>query len=156
VAWRLAGSAWHPLKVQAPPGVLQKRAHIHIETPRLTKEGFVARGAAAVAVAGGVVLGIRLCFHNHAPKQRAIRLPFHQQAADQLGGNLLGGAGEEGLREGLEERAGDGSGSGGCSVLRLEQTKMRGSSKPKRSGSRFSSGKPAASLKAQFAKRPAN
>ena len=107
-------------------------------------------------MAGRVVLGIRLGFHNHAPKQLAIRLPFHQQAADQLGGNLLGGAGEEGLGEGLEERAGDGSGSGGCSVLRLEQTKMRGSGKPKLSGSRFSSAKPAASLKAQFAKRPAN
>ena len=28
-----------------------------------------------------------------------MRLVFHQQAADQLGGNLLGGAGEEGLGE---------------------------------------------------------
>jgi hypothetical protein len=26
-------------------------------------------------------------------------LPFHQQAADELGGNLLGGAGVEGLGE---------------------------------------------------------
>jgi hypothetical protein len=33
---------------------------------------------------------------------------------------------------------------------------MRGAGKPKRSGSRFSSAKPAASLKAHFAKRPAN
>ena len=35
---------------------------------------------------------------------------FHQQAADELGGNLLGGAGEEGLGEVLGERGGYGSG----------------------------------------------
>ena len=32
-------------------------AHIHIKPPSLTKQGFVAGGAAAIAVAGGVVLG---------------------------------------------------------------------------------------------------
>ena len=85
-------------------------AHIHIKPPRLTKEGFVAGGAAAVAVTGGLVLGIRLRFHNHAPQQLAIRLAFHQQAADELGGDLLGGAGEEGLGEGLGERGGYGGG----------------------------------------------
>jgi hypothetical protein len=40
-------------------------------------------------------------------------LAFHQQAADELGGNLLGGAGEEGLGEGwevLDGRGGYGSG----------------------------------------------
>jgi len=74
-------------------------AHIHIETPRLTKQCFVAGGAAAVAVAGGLLLGIRLRFHNHSTQQLAIRLPFHQQAAEQLGGNELCGAGEEGLGE---------------------------------------------------------
>jgi len=74
-------------------------AHIHIETPWLTKQGLVAGGAAAVAVAGGLLLGIRLRFHNHTPQQLAIGLAFHQQAADQLGGNELGGAGEEGLGE---------------------------------------------------------
>jgi len=37
---------------------------------------------------------------------------FHQQGADEIWGNLLGGAGEERLREGLGERAGDGSGTG--------------------------------------------
>jgi len=81
-------------------------AHIHIETPRLTKQRFVAGSAAAVVVASGVVLGIRLRFYNHAPQQLAIRLAFHQQAADQLGGYLLGGAGEEGVVELL--------GLGGC------------------------------------------
>ena len=35
---------------------------------------------------------------------------LHQQAADELGGNLLGGAGEEALEEVLGERGGYGSG----------------------------------------------
>ena len=57
-------------------------------------------------MAGRVVLRIRLRFHNHAPQQLAIRLAFHQQAADELGGNQLGGAGEEGVGEVLGERGG--------------------------------------------------
>ena len=40
----------------------------------------------------------------------AAPLPFHQQAADELGGKLLGGAGEEGLGEALGGRGGYGSG----------------------------------------------
>ena len=75
-------------------------AHIHIETPWLTKERFVARGAAAAAVAGGVVLGIRLRFHHHTPEQAAICLAFHQPATDEVGGDQLGGAGEEALGKG--------------------------------------------------------
>jgi hypothetical protein len=70
-------------------------------------------------VAGGVVLGIRLRFHNHAPQQLASGLAFHQQAADELGGNDLSRAGEEGAGEDwevLEGRGGYGSGlSGGLS-----------------------------------------
>ncbi len=93
--------------------VVNAIAHIHIEKPRLTKQRFVAGSAAAVAVAGGFVLRIRLRFHNHAPQQLAIRLPFHQQAADELGGDDLGGAGEEGLGEVLGRRGGYGSGFGG-------------------------------------------
>ena len=88
-------------------------AHIHIKPPRLTKQGFVAGAAAAIAVAGGVVLGIRLRFHNHAPQQLARRLPFHQQAADEVGSDDLGGAGEEGLGQGwevLDRRGGYGGG----------------------------------------------
>ena len=50
------------------------------------------------------------CFHNHAPQQLATFLAFHQQAADELGGNLLGGAGEEGLGEVLGGRGGYGGG----------------------------------------------
>ena len=79
--------------------VVNAIAHIDIKPPWLPEEGFVARGAAAVAVTGVLLLGIRLRFHNHAPQQLAIRLALHQQAADQLGGNLLGGAGVEGVGE---------------------------------------------------------
>ena len=61
-------------------------------------------------VAGGVVLRIRLRFHNHAPQQLPGGLAFHQQAADQLGGNQLSGTAEEGLREVLGGRGGYGSG----------------------------------------------
>jgi hypothetical protein len=65
-------------------------------------------------VAGGVVLGIRLRFHNHAPEQLAIELAFHQEASDEVGGDQLGRAGEEGLGErwGVlgDERYGYGSG----------------------------------------------
>ena len=67
-------------------------------------------------MAGGVVLGIRLCFHNRAPKDVAIGLAFHQQAADQVGGDQLGRAGEEALGEVLGERGGYGSGF--CGGLR--------------------------------------
>ncbi len=85
-------------------------ADIHIPTPWLTKERFVAGGAVAIAVAGRFLLGIRLRFHNHPPQQLAIGLAFHQQAADEVGGDLLGGAGEEGLGEVLGKRGGYGSG----------------------------------------------
>jgi len=74
-------------------------ADIDVKAPRLTKQRFVAGSAAAIPVAGGLLLGIRLPFHNHAPQQLAIRLAFHQEAANQLRGDLLSGAGEEGLVE---------------------------------------------------------
>ena len=92
-------------------------AHRDAKVTRLTKQGFVARGAAAVAVAGGVVLGIRLGFHNHAPQQLARGLAFHQQAADQIGGNLLGGAAEEVLGQVLGGLGGYGSGMKGRKVI---------------------------------------
>ena len=75
-------------------------AHIHIEMPRLTKQCFVAWGAAEVAMARRVVPRIRLRFHDHAPKQAAVVLAFHQPAAHQIGGDQLGRAGEEALGEG--------------------------------------------------------
>jgi len=63
-------------------------------------------------VASTLLLGIRLRFHHHAPQQLPSGLALHQQAADQLGGNNLGGAGEEGLGEVLGGRGGYGSGFG--------------------------------------------
>ena len=92
--------------------VVDAVAHIDVKTPRLTKERFVAGATAAVAVTGGVVLGIRLRFHNHAPQKVARGLTFHQQASDEVGGDLLGGAGEDGVREGLGKGGGYGSGWG--------------------------------------------
>ena len=60
------GGMSHPL--MAVVGALTQ---IDIKPPWLTKQGFVAGAAAAIAVAGGVVLGIRLRFHKHAPQQLA-------------------------------------------------------------------------------------
>ena len=54
----------------------------------------------------------RLGFHHHTPEQAAVCLAFHQQATDKVGGDELGGAGEEGLGKGLGERGGYGSGLG--------------------------------------------
>jgi hypothetical protein len=51
--------------------VVNAITHINVKPPRLTKQGVVAGSAAAVAVAGGVVLGIRLRFHNQAPEKLA-------------------------------------------------------------------------------------
>ena len=63
-------------------------------------------------MASGVVLGIRLRFHNHAPQKVARGLTFHQQASDEVGGDLLGGAAEEGLGK-IWEVLGDGRGGYG-------------------------------------------
>ena len=65
-------------------------AHIHVKASRLTKQRFVAGGAAAIPMAGGLFLRIRLRFNNYTPQKLAIGLAFHQQAADELWGNLLG------------------------------------------------------------------
>ena len=64
-------------------------------------------------MASGVVLGIRLRFHNHAPQKVARGLTFQQQATDEVGGDQLGRAGEEGLGKGwgvLDRRVGYGNG----------------------------------------------
>jgi hypothetical protein len=92
--------------------VVNDIAHIHIETPWLTKEGFVAGAAAAIAVAGRLLLRIRLRFHHRGPQQLSSGLAFHKQATDEVGGNLLGGAAEEGLGESWEV-LGDGRGGYG-------------------------------------------
>jgi len=62
--------------------VVNALADIDVKVSRLPKQRFIAGAAAAIAVAGGLLLGIRLRFHNHAPKQAAVVLAFHQQAAD--------------------------------------------------------------------------
>jgi len=61
-------------------------------------------------VAGGLLLGIRLRFHHHAPEQLTLGLALHQQAADELGSDDLSGVGEEFIGEMLGERGGYGSG----------------------------------------------
>jgi len=109
MAWFLAGStpaapeksspAWGLLGQGSLHAVVNAIAHIDIKPPSLPKQRFVAVSAAAVAVAAGLVLEIRLRFHNHTPQQLAIHLALHQQAVDELGGDDLGRAGEEGLGE---------------------------------------------------------
>ena len=51
-------------------------------------------------MAGGLILGIRLRFHNHTPEQAAIVLEFYQPAAHQIGGNDFRWAAEEGVGQG--------------------------------------------------------
>jgi len=63
-------------------------------------------------VAGGLLLRIRLRFHNHTPQKLATFLALHQQTTDELGGDDLGRAGEEGLGEVLGVGGGYGSGFG--------------------------------------------
>ena len=71
--------------------------------PRLPKQRLITWAAPAVSVAGGYcfaeafgyALAISLCFHNHAPQQLPTYLTLEQQAANEDGGNLLGGAEEE-------------------------------------------------------------
>jgi len=62
------------------------------------------------AVTGGIVLRIRLRFHKYTPQQLTIGWALHQQAAHQLGGDLLSGASEEELGEVRGEGGGRGSG----------------------------------------------
>jgi len=81
---------------------LALRSQAVISSCHIPKQGFVAGGAAAVAVAGGLPLGRPLRFHHHTPQQLPTGLAFRQQAADELGGNHLGGAGEKGWGESLK------------------------------------------------------
>jgi len=93
--------------------VVNAIAHIDIKPPWLAKQGFVAGAAAAIPVAGGLALAIRLRLHNHAPQLLAIGLAFHQQTADEVGCHVFCVAGEESLGEGWEVlEGGGGYGSG--------------------------------------------
>ena len=61
----------------------------------------------------GIVLGIGLCFDNHAPEQTAVVLAFHQPAANQVRSHDLSRTTEEGVRKGwgaMTNRTGYGSG----------------------------------------------
>jgi len=101
--------------------VVNAIALIQVKASRLTKQGFVAGGATSAAVAGGLLLGIRLHFHNHTPQQLATFLALHQQAADELRCNLLGGAGEEALAgsgAGDQRTTGTQAGGGESQALR--------------------------------------
>ena len=90
-------------------------AQIDVKPPWLTKERLVAGGAAAVAVAGGVVLGIRLRFHHHTPEQAAVVQTFHQPAAHQVRSDDFCGTAEEAVGQSWEVLADGRSGYGsGC------------------------------------------
>jgi len=76
-------------------------AHIHVKESRLTKQRFVAGGAAAVAVAGGFLLRIRLRFHNHAPQQLPNGWRFTSRQPMSSGAtNSAGRAKKDGVKAG--------------------------------------------------------
>ena len=75
---------------------------IDVPMARRAKQGGVAFGAAAEAVASGLRLGIGLRFHHHPPQQAAVCLTFDQAAADQLRTHYLSGTRVERMRQGLQ------------------------------------------------------
>ena len=89
-------------------------ADIHIETPWRTKQGFVLGRPTPIAVAGGLILGIRLSFNDHAPEQAAVVLAFHQSATNQVGGNQLRWTAEERERQGWKMLGDEIGGYGSC------------------------------------------
>jgi hypothetical protein len=74
-----------------------RRPYVDIELAGFAKECFVLKGAAPMAVAGGLRLGIHLRFHDQAPEQLAVGLAFQKAAADQLQRHHLGGPGKKRL-----------------------------------------------------------
>ena len=98
-----------------PHAVLHAIADIHIKPPWLTKQDFVLRRAAAVTVTGGIVLGIHLCFHDHAPRQAAVVLAFHQPAAHQIMSKNCRWTAKESVGQSWEG-LGDGRGSYGSDL----------------------------------------
>ena len=69
---------------------------IDVPMARRAKQGGIALGAAAEAMASRLRLGISLGFHHHAPQQAAACLAFHQAAADEFRAHHLRGTAEEG------------------------------------------------------------
>ena len=73
---------------------------------------------------GGIVLGIGLCFHDHAPEQAAVVLALHQPASHQIRPDLLRWTAEEGERQGWKIVS---NGLGSCSTdFRLDEVEARG------------------------------
>ena len=62
--------------------VMNVVVHIDVKPHWLTKERFIAGGAAVIALTSVVVLGIRLRFHHNTPEQAAVYLALHQPAAN--------------------------------------------------------------------------
>jgi len=77
VAYKTSGEAYGQYTVDKNTHIYNTQMEIlltsFIERPTISfpKQRFVAGGAAAVTVAGRLLLGIRLGFHHHAPEQRA-------------------------------------------------------------------------------------
>jgi hypothetical protein len=87
---------WSAQGVMYPIAVMASGSRAYLPTK------FVTGCAVAIAAAGRLLLRIRLRFYNHATQQVAIRLAFHQNAANQFRRHQLGGAGEEGSGVGWE------------------------------------------------------
>ena len=96
--YEISSPAWGLLQTGSLHAVVNAIADIDVKAPWLPKQRFIAGGAAAIPVVGGLLLQIRLRFHNHAPQKLATFLALHQQTTDELGGDDLGGAGERELR----------------------------------------------------------
>ena len=79
--------------------VVDAIGQIDVPMARRAKQGGVAFSAAAKAMAGGLLLGISLGFHHHAPQQAAVWLAFHQAAADEFRTHNFCRATEEGMRQ---------------------------------------------------------
>ena len=80
--------------------VVDAIADIHIKTPWRSKQGFILGRPPSKTVTSRVVLGVRLRFHDYAPKQTSIGLAFHQPAAHQIRSHDLCWAAEEGVGQG--------------------------------------------------------
>ena len=72
---------------------------IDVPVARRAKQGGITFGAAAVAMASGLLLGIGLGFHHNATEQTAVALALHQPTANEVRGDNLGRTAKEGGRE---------------------------------------------------------
>ena len=63
--------------------------HIQIKPPWLTEQDFVLRWVSAGSMNSEILLGVRLCVHNHAQEKADAYLAFHQPADRQLWSQFL-------------------------------------------------------------------